>query len=137
MYIFNRYDADDKFIKVLFKYQIFVINNLRVKMLIDINVLAIEDIDLIIIMRKRHIDNCQITFELTITSFLRSFIKQNVMFKKSILILIRFHMIMLIKHVKLFLKNYIFESINGYSIVLFIIIINSSFHVILIRNDFK
>ena len=57
IYISNRYNVDDKFVEVLFKCQIFVINNLRIKMLIDINVLAIEDIDLIIIMRKGHIDN--------------------------------------------------------------------------------
>ena len=57
--------------------------------------------------------------------------------EKLILILINFYITMLIEHVNLFFENYIFEFINEYSIVLFAIIINFSFHVILIRNDFE
>ena len=137
MYIFDRYDVDAKFVKALLKCQIFIINSFRIKMLINMNVLAVEDIDLIIIMRKRHIDNCYIIFEFTITSSSRSFIKQNVMLEKSISISTRFHITMPIEHVKLFFKNYIFESINECPIVLFAAMINFSFYAILIRNDFE
>ena len=137
MYIFDCYDVDERFIKALLKSQIFVINNLRAKMLIDINVLVVEDIDLIIIMRKKHIDNCHITFEFTITLFLKSFIKQNVMLEKSISISTHSHMTMLIEHVKLFFKDYMFEFVNGCFITLFVIMINFSFYAILTYNDFK
>ena len=137
MYISDRHNVDKRLIKVLLKCQIFVINSLRAKMLIDINILIIKDIDLIIVIRKRHIDNCRITFELIITFSLKTFIKQSVMFEKSILILIYSHMTMLIEYVNLFFKNYIFKFINECSVALFIIVINSSFHAILIRNDFK
>ena len=44
-------------------------------MLIDINVFIIEDIDLIIAIRKEYINNCYITFEFTITFSSRAFIK--------------------------------------------------------------
>ena len=106
-------------------------------MLIDINIFIIENVNLIIIIYKKHINNYRITFELIITFLLKTFIKQSVIFKKVILILIRFYIIMFIEHVKLFLKNYIFKFINEYLIALFIIVINFLFHVILICNDFK
>ena len=106
-------------------------------MLININIFIIKNIDLIIIIRKKHINNCYIIFKLTITFLLKTFIKQNVILEKSILILIYFYIIMLIEHVNLFFKDYILKFINEYFVILFTIIINSSFHVILIRNDFK
>ena len=114
-----------------------MINNFRIKMLINMNFFVVENIDLIIIIRKRHIDNCYVTFEFTITFSLKAFIKQNVIFEKSILISIRFYIIIFIKRVKLFLEDYMFEFISECFIILFIVIINSSFHAILIRNDFE
>ena len=44
---------------------------------------------------------------------------------------------MLIEHVNLFFKNYMFKFINECLVILFIIIINFLFHAILTRNDFK
>ena len=44
-------------------------------MLIDINVFIIKNIDLIIVIRKKHINNYYITFEFTITSLSKTFIK--------------------------------------------------------------
>ena len=106
-------------------------------MLVDINVFVIENVDLIIIIRKKHIDNCRITFKFTITFSLRTFIKQNVIFEKLISILIYFHMIVFIEYINLSFENYIFEFISECSIILFIVIIDFSFHAVLIYNDFK
>ena len=57
--------------KALLKHQTFVINNLRVKMLIEMNVLAFKDIDLIISTRSDYIDSCRIKFKLVVTSLER------------------------------------------------------------------
>ena len=106
-------------------------------MLININVFIIENVDLIIIIRKKHIDNYRITFKFTITLLLKTFIKQNVMFEKSISILTHFYIIMFIKYINLLFENYMLELINEYLVILFAIIINSLFHAILTSNDFK
>ena len=71
----NHHDVDERPVKALLKYQTFMINNYRTKMLISINILIIKDIDLIIFTRTRHINNCYITFEFTIAPLLRLFIK--------------------------------------------------------------
>lgn len=44
-------------------------------MLININVFIIKNVDLIIAIRKKYIDNCYITFEFTITFSSKTFIK--------------------------------------------------------------
>ena len=44
---------------------------------------------------------------------------------------------MFIKYIKLSFKEYIFELINEYFITLFVIVINLSFYIILIYNDFE
>ena len=44
---------------------------------------------------------------------------------------------MLIEHVKLFSKIYMFEFINECLIVLFVVMIDFLFHAILTHNDFK
>ena len=60
------------------------------------------------------------------------------MFKKSIIILTYTHITISIKHISLFAKdNFIFKFIINYFIVLFVIIINSLFHVVLTYNDLK
>ena len=53
----------------------FVINNLKAKMFININIFAFKDIDLIIFMRINHINNYDIIFPLMMNSLTRFFIK--------------------------------------------------------------
>ena len=114
-----------------------MINNFRIKMLIDINVFVIKDINLIIVIRKSYIDNYYITFKFTIIFSSKLFIKLNVILKKLILISTHFYITIFIKRVKLFSKNYIFKFANECFIALFVIIINSLFYKILTHNDFK
>ena len=52
-----------------------MINNLKIKIFIDINIFICEDIDLIIFTRINHINNCYILFNLNVISSIRSFIK--------------------------------------------------------------
>ena len=136
IYVLNRY-LDSRLIKVLFKYIIFVINNLRVKMLIKINIFIFKDIDFVISTRTNYIDSYNTTFKLIITSSIKPFIKQNVIFEKSISILARFYLVILIENIVLSIDNdFLFEPIKDYSIALFIAIIDSLFYAVLIRNDF-
>ena len=54
---------------------IFVVDNLKIKILIDINIFNIENIDFVIFARIDYIDNCNITFEFIVISLSRFFIK--------------------------------------------------------------
>ena len=58
------------------------------------------------------------------------------MFKKLITILIYSYIIILIKYISLSINNnYIYKFTEDCPVILFIIIINSFFYIILIRND--
>ena len=54
---------------------IFVIDNLRIKIFININIFAYENIDLIIFTRIDYIDNYYILFNFNIILFINPFIK--------------------------------------------------------------
>ena len=75
IYILNYYDIDNKPVKALFKYIIFIINNLKAKMFININIFIFEDINLNILKRIGRIDNYCISFNFNVISFIRSFVK--------------------------------------------------------------
>ena len=75
IHVLNYYNVDNKLIKALFKYIIFVINNLKAKILININILIYENIDLIIFTRIDYTNNCYISFNFNIILSIRFFIK--------------------------------------------------------------
>ena len=60
--------------KALIKRKTFIINNLRVKILIEIDILTFKDINLIISTYSNYIDSYRIKFKLIIISS-KSFIK--------------------------------------------------------------
>ena len=52
-----------------------MINNLKIKMLINMNIFTFKDIDFIIFTRINYINNYDIIFSFTIISLIRFFIK--------------------------------------------------------------
>ena len=74
LYISEYYDVDDRSVKALFRCQAFIVNNLRAKMLIEMNILDPKNIDLIISTRIEHIESCFTVFELNVKSSTRAFI---------------------------------------------------------------
>ena len=135
MYIPGRHDDDGRPVEALLRCQAFVVNDLRAKMLVGMDILATEDIDLIISTRSGYIGSCRTTFDLTIAAPPRSFIKQNVMLEKSISIPARSHMAVPIERVILPPGDYMFEPTHGCSVALFAAVVDSSFHAVLARND--
>ena len=98
------------------------------------NILICEDNILIIFTRINHINNYYILFNFNIILFIRFYIKQKIISKNSIFILTRSHLTILIEYIILLIgDNFLFELIEDY-IILFTIVINSLFHVVLIRN---
>ena len=74
IYILDRY-LDSRSIEVLFKYITFIVNNLRAKMLININIFISKDINFIISKRINYINNYNIIFKFIVTLSARPFIK--------------------------------------------------------------
>ena len=71
-----------------------------------------------------------------ITLLLRLFIKYNVVIEKLILVLAYSYIVILIKYIKLLIRdNFIFESTKGYLVVLFTLVIDLSFYIVLVRNN--
>lgn len=104
-------------------------------MLIEINILTPKDIDLIISTRTGYINSYYITFELIIAPPTRSFIKQNVMLKKTISIPAHSRMTVPVFHNDLPNNNYMFKPADEYPVTLFTTVINTSFHAVITRNN--
>ena len=112
-----------------------MINNLRAKILISMDILASKDINLILTNRSGHVNSYQIKFDLVITPLLRPFVRQEVMFKKPISVSAKSHMAIPIECGNLPSNDYMFEPANGYSVTLFTILVDLSCHAILVRNN--
>ena len=75
IYILEYYNIDNRSIKALLKYMTFIVNNLKIKIFIDIDILAYKDINLVIFTRIDYIDNFYISFNFNIILFIKPFIK--------------------------------------------------------------
>ena len=135
IYILEYYNFNKRSIEVLLKYQTFIVNNLYTKILIRIDILILENINLVISIYLEYINSYYIKFKLIITPLLRLLIKQNILFKKSILILVKLYIVILITRNELLSNNYLFKLINKYLVILFITLIDFLFYVILIYNN--
>ena len=135
IYVSERY-TKNQFVEVLLRYIVFVVDNLKAKMLIEMNILVSEDIDLIISTRIDYVDSYSTTFELTITSPARLFIKQEILFELLISISARFYLVISVESIVLSIDNdFLFESTKNCSVVLFIVVIDSSFYAMLVCNN--
>ena len=103
-----------------------MIDNLRAKIFININILTFKDVDLTIFIYINYIENYYIIFDLIIAPS-RLFIKREIRFKRKITILIYSYITISIENVKLPFDNYIFKFIDKYLIILFFVIINNYF----------
>ena len=77
---------------------------MKVKIFININILIFENTDLIIFIYIYYIESYYIIFNLIII-FLKSLIKREMRFKKKIIILISFYIIIFIENIKLLFDN--------------------------------
>ena len=66
--------VNDRLIKALFKYFIFIIDNLRVKIFINIDILISKEINLIISISIENIDTYNVLFNLIIILLKRPFL---------------------------------------------------------------
>ena len=99
------------------------------------NILAFENIDLIISIRTDYIDSCDIMFELIIAPSIRFFIKQRVMLEEAILISAHSYMTVFVSYESLSVGDYMFELVECL-VALFAAVVDALFHAVITRNDF-
>ena len=111
-----------------------MVDNLRTKILIGIDILSTEDIDLVISTRSSYIGTCHTKFKLNVTPP-RPFIKRDIVLKRHVTVLAKAHLAILIEYNKLPTGDYIFKLVNGYLIALFTTLVDLSFYTVLARNN--
>ena len=136
IYVPGHHSSDGRPVEALLKHMAFVVDNLRAKMLIGMDILAAEDIDLVISTRTGFIGSCNITFQLTVTPPTRPFIKQEILLGKPTTVPAHAHMAIPVEQVTLPSgEDFMFEPAKNCPVALFASIVDSSFHAILARND--
>ena len=138
IYVPGNHDSDGRSVDALIRHQAFVVDNLRAKMLIGMDILGSEDIDLTISSCSGHIGSCQTKFDLIVVPPERPFIKKDVTLKRSISIPARAQLAIPIEIEmgnELPSGDYLFEPANGCPVALFSSLVDSSFHAVLVRND--
>ena len=128
----GRYNS--RTVDALIQWPTFIVDNLRAKILIGIDILVVEDIDLTISTRTGQIGSYRTTFDLIVTPT-RPFIKQDVILKKPITIPAKAHIAIPVERYDLPSRDYIFELANRYPVALFASLVDSSFHIVLARNN--
>ena len=122
--------------KVFFRRLAYVINSLRAKILININIITLEVINLIISKQTNYINSYRIIFELEIALLTRLFLKRDMLIIAFISILTHFNITILIDYIDLSVgDNFIFKLIANYLVVLFVFLINFFFYIVLARNN--
>ena len=136
IYVPGSHDADGRPVEALLKHPAFVVDDLRAKMLIGMDILGSEDIDLVISTRTGHIGSCRTTVQLTVVPPPRPLINHDVTVGKSISIPAHSHIAVPIDPLDLPAGNdFLFEPAKGCPVALFASIVDSSFHAVLARND--
>ena len=134
IYVPGQHASNDQPVQALLKHMAFIVDDLRAKMLIGMDILASEDIDLEISTSTGYIGGCGTTFELSVTS--RPFIKQEVMLETQVSIPAHSHMTVLIKHVTLPAgADFLFKPAKNCPVALFALVVDASFHAVLARNN--
>ena len=87
-----------------------IIDNLRIKMLIENNIFELKDFIIDVTSKKTYINNCKI--EIKIFAHSRDeFIKRNIHIKATIMIFSHFNVILIIKIIDLSIdRDFLFES---------------------------
>ena len=134
-FIYVKKQIDDQFVVVHFRRKIHVINNLKIKLLLKINVMNSKRMIIDLNQRQFFIKNCQ-----NLTTKLEIIVKNNVKLrriikvKKKLVVETNFIVQILIITRKNFLfdKNYLFES---YFVNVYVHVTNSSLSFVCVKNN--
>ena len=126
--------------EALLKRPAYIVDGLRAKILIGIDVITPEDVDLVISEKTGYLGSCRTTFELTIAPPTRPFLRRNVLLGAGAPTYIPTYsnIAVPIDHIELPAGNdFIFKPTIDCPIALFISLVNSSFYTIIARNNLE
>ena len=126
---------DDQFIVAHFRREIHVINNLKIKLLLKINVMSSKRIIIDLNQRQFFIKNCQnLTIKLKIIVKNNVKIRRVIKFEKKLVVETNFivQMSMITRENLLFDKDYLFESCF---VDVYVHVTNSTLSFICVKND--
>ena len=136
VYIPGHHATDRRPVEAFLRRPAYVVDGLRAKMLIGMDVMTPESVDLVISKEIGYIGSCRTTFELTIAPPARPFLRRDVLLASPIRIPAHANMAVPICHVDLPAgDDFIFEPATDCPIALFASVVDSSFHAVLARND--
>ena len=128
---------NDNSIKVLIRREVHSIDNLKVNMFIDNDVIVSESVVLDLVKKQTLIDNCDVIITLDVRSRVNHAQQRFIHVKKIIVLSSRNQMIILIHHLvdELFVnRDFLFESDES-NLILYVHIIDVDIKVVLIIND--
>ena len=136
IYIPGYYATNRRPIEALLRYPIYIVDSLKAKILIGIDIIIPKDIDLVISSKIGYISSYRTNFKLTITPLIRPFLKRDVLLGAPISIPVRLNIAILINYINLPTRdNFIFKPTPDYLVALFTLLVDSFFYTIIVRND--
>ena len=126
---------DDKLVVALLRREIYLMNNLKINMLIDNDIIDFEDFDINMIKRQIIIESIDVIISLKIRS-LKSAIQKSIHLKKIIVVSSHAAMIVAVHHADLSItRDFLFESNDDLNFIMYVHLIDVDIKCVLIRND--
>ena len=128
---------NDNSVKVLIRREIHLVNNLKINMFIDNDVIVSEDVVLDLIKKQTFIDSCDVTIVFDVRSRVNHAQQRSIHVKKTIVLSSRNQMTIFIHHFVdelLVNRDFLFESDES-NFILYVHIVDVDIKVVLIIND--
>ena len=128
------YNKIDNVVKAIITRKIHLINNLKINMLLNIDLIDLEKIDISISNKKTYIDSCGVIAFLKI-KISRVAVQTSIYARKTIVVSSRSKITLSVHYIVISIdKNYLFES-NELNVLFYVYLTNVNFKYIFVRND--
>ena len=128
---------NDQKITSLFKREIHLVDNLKVNMLLNNDIIEFKDFVIDMIKRHAIIDNIDIIISLKVR-FLKLTIQRFIHLKKITIISSHVELIVDVHHVELSItRDFLFESNDNFNFILYVHLVDAFIKFIIVRNDRK
>ena len=130
-------DENGKTTRTCFRKEVHIVNDLKINMLIDNDVMKLKNINVSSSKRIAYIENCKIIISVKIKSFEISVIK-SIHLRKTTIISFHSKILMKIHHLTVFdFRNFFFEFNEIDSLIAYIYLMNAFINEILFWNEFN
>ena len=137
LYVTYIWKKNDKSITLIFRREIHLINNFKINMLINNDVIESKKIIINSIKKQTFIINIDVIISIKVKSS-KNNIQRSIHIRKTIIVLFHIEMMMFINDINLFeSKSFLFESIDDVNFTLYVHLIDAFIFVVVVRNDYN